>query len=438
MAVSMWKCRTSLLGAIALIAIQAAGCRQTGECPAGKTCIRYMAWGNPQQFQAEQLVVNRFNQENPDLFVQLFSVPGSAYLQKATLMLASRTAPDVLRIDHYAFPALQPKGYFHDLTDFAAADPTFKESDYFPTAIAECKVGDRLFGLSTLYGGIILYYNKTLFRAAGLADPYDLFKRGEWTWERYRQDAIRLTQFDKDGHAKVFGTRIPESPAYYDVVWSFGGDFLSPDMRHCVADSSATVRAFQFLSDIVWKDHAAPTPAQFANSAYTFESGKIAMNFDFMGMAPRYRDAAKGFDWDICPPPRGDGPLVDVVKGNQLVMAANCRQPQAAWRFMRFYTGYESEIELYGKIRRCFPTRIAVAKSPEFLDGTRPPAHPQAFTDAVEHGRILPINPRWQEWTTIFNSELDNLLSGRERDARVVLERATAKVNEALAEDPGF
>ncbi|AIE84702.1 ABC transporter substrate-binding protein [Fimbriimonas ginsengisoli] len=424
--------------AIAILAgLTVVGCRTNAGCPPDKACLRYMAWGNPEQLAAEQNVVDKFNRQNPDLFVSLFTVPSSSYQQKAVLMLASRTAPDVMRIDHYNYPMMQPKGYFRDLTDFAKNDPTFHESDYFPTAIAECKIGNRLYGLSTLYGGIILYYNKTLMRQAGLEDPYEVYKRGDWTWNRMREYAKKLTHFE-NGRAKTFGLNVPSFPANAVAIWNMGGDFLSPDMKHCVVDSEGTVRGYQFLADLIWKDHVAPSPSQAANSAFAFESGKVGMTFDFMGMVPSYRQKAKDFEWDVCPPPRGDGPLVDVVKGNQLIMSANCPNPKAAWRFMRFYTGVEAETELYAKIRRCFPTRIAVAKSPIYLDGSLPPAHPIAFVQAAEAGRILPINSRWGEWTQLLNAETDNLMAGRERDARAVLRRAKEKIDAVLAEDPGY
>jgi multiple sugar transport system substrate-binding protein len=397
-----------------------------------------MAWGNPQQLDTEQKMVDRFNRENPDLFVSLFTVPGSAYQQKATLMLASGTAPDVLRVDHYYFPSLQPKGYFRDLTDFARRDPTFRERDFFPTAMAECKIGSRLYGLDTLFGGIVVYYNRTLIRQASLEDPYELAQRGEWTWDRFRQYAIKMTKVGKGGRPEVFGAVVPSFPTLVTAVWNFGGDLLSPDLRHSVIDSPGTVRAYQFLADLIWRDHAAPTPAEGSNSAFTFESGKVGMVFDFMGMSPTYREKAKGFEWDICPPPREVGPPVDVIKGNQLVMSATCRHPEAAWRFMRFYTSYDTEIELYAIRRRCFPTRIDVSQSPQFLDGRLPPAHPQAFTEGVRMGRILPINDRWGEWTRVLSSEVDNLMAGRERDAGTVLRRAKARIDEVLAEDPGY
>lgn len=410
-----------------------AGCSRGGGCEAGKVCLRYMAWGNPEQLKVEQDFVARFNQENPDLKVKFVSVPGGAYAQKMTIMLVSNTAPDVMRVDHYVFPSLQEKGYFADLTPLAERDPGFRQSDFFPTAIAEGTVNGRLYGLNVLFGGVLIYYNKTLFRKAGLEDPYELYKKGAWTWDRFREDAIRLTRF-KDGLPVVFGTAVPVFPNSVPIVRAFGGELMSPDMRRCVIGSPEAAKGYQFIADLIWRDHAAPTPSQGANSAFTFESGKLGMTFDWMGMTPRYRSVVKSFDWDVVPLPLAK----TVVKGNQLVVAAKSQHPEAAWRFVRFMTGVAVETELYAHIRRSFPTRKSVAESPDFLRTTQPPYNTRAFVDSIEGGKALPITDRWQEWTQILSSEIDNLVAGRERSAERALRRAEAKINAALAEPPGF
>ncbi|HSH95853.1 MAG TPA: sugar ABC transporter substrate-binding protein [Roseimicrobium sp.] len=416
-----------------LATLAVGGCSRAGGCPDGKTCLRYMAWGNPEQLGVEQQMVDAFNSKNPDLHVKLFKVPGSSYGVKMTTMLVSGTAPDVLRVDHYNFPSFQKKGYFRDLTELAANDTGFKREDFYPATLQEGTVDGRLYGLNVLFGGILIYYNKTLFQKAGLDDPYELSKRGEWTWDRFRESAVKLTQME-DGKPKVYGTNVPGFPTSVPAVYGFGGRLLNDDLTKAKVSSPETVKAYQFLSDLIWKDHAAPTPAEGANSAFSFESGKLGMTFDWMGMTPRYREAAKGFEWDVCPVP-GDA---TIVKGNQLVMAASSRHPEAAWRFMRFLTGVETENNLYAVIRRSFPTRKAVAESDDFLKTTQSPFNTRAFITSIEKGKPLPINDRWSEWTQALTSELDNLMSGRERDAKAVLTRANAKIDTILSEAPGY
>ncbi|MGV3613915.1 MAG: ABC transporter substrate-binding protein [Fimbriimonas sp.] len=406
--------------------------------PPGKISLRYMAWGNPEQMALEESFCAKFNAENPDIHVRFLKVPNSAYQNKAIVMMASRTAPDILRIDQYAFPSLVKKKYFLDLTDLAAKDKEFRREDFFPQAIGEGQHEGRQYGMNVLFGGMILYYNKTMVREAGLEDPYQLWKQGKWTYDRYREHAIAMTKRGEDGKVKQFGCVIPGWPYLVSVVRAFGGEILSADGKRSLLGEPESVRAHQFLADLRWKDKCAPTPAQAANAQYTFESGKVGMQFDWMGLSPRFRNLIKDFEWDVCPLPTGPGGFSSVVKGNQMVIYRESKHPEAAWRFVRFMTGVKVEKDLYIGHRRSAPTRRAVAYSPEFLETKAPPFQMDTFLRTLEGGEQLPITSRWSEWTTVLATEHEKLFSGSERDAGTVMRRAARRIDEVLADEEGY
>ena len=408
------------------------------DVPKGKIVLRYMAWGNPQQLKLEEEFCARFNAQNPDIHVKFFRVPGSAYQNKAIVMMASRTAPDIIRIDHYAFPSLVRKDYFFDMTDLAARDKGFRRDDFFPQALNEGMHRGRLYGMNVLFGGVILYYNKKMVREAGLEDPYELWKRGEWTYDRYRKHAIAMTKFDGNKRPTQFGCTVPGWPYTVAVIRSFGGDVLTPDGQKSRLGEPEAVNAYQFLADLRWKDHCAPTPSQSANAQFSFESGKLGMQFDWMGMSPRFRSVIKDFDWDVCPLPSGPAGFNTIVKGNQMVIYKETKHPEAAWRFVRFMTGPEVEKDLYVGHRRSAPTRRALAYSPEFLNSKEPPYQLDTFLRSLEKGKELPITERWAEWNSALATEQEKLFTGSERDASTVMKRAAAKIDEILADEEGF
>lgn len=256
--------RACLLPALLLTVLLAAGCSQDD---GGKVQLRYMAWGNPEQMALEEQFCQEFNRQNPDIEVSFLRVPGSAYRNKMIVMLASRTAPDVMRVDHYDFPGMVRKDYFRDLTPFAEADPGFKREEFFDLAIREGEYNGRLYGLNVLFGGYILYFNRTMLEQAGLEDPNELAKRGEWDMEQFRRYAIAMTKRDPGGRPLQFGVQIPGGLMTAPIVWNFGGDFLSEDRTVCLMDTPEASRAMQYLIDLRWKDRASPTPSQAANSA---------------------------------------------------------------------------------------------------------------------------------------------------------------------------
>ena len=158
---------------------------------AEKTHIRYMAWGNPEQLALEEQLCDQFNLENPDIIVKFLKVPGTAYANKSVVMLASVTAPDVLRVDHYNFANLQRKDFFMDLTSLTKSDPTWNEADFFPQTINEGKVNGKIFGLNVLFGGTVIYYNKTMVAKEGIEDPYLAWKNGHWTYQQFIDTAVK-------------------------------------------------------------------------------------------------------------------------------------------------------------------------------------------------------------------------------------------------------
>lgn len=399
--------------------------------------LNYMAWGNPQQLELEQKLCDEFNRDNPGIRVKLFRVPASAYANKMVVMLASRTAPDVMRVDHYNFPSLVQKDYFLPMDPLIAKDSEFTLEDFIPVTVEEGRHKGKLYGLNVLFGSIVMYYNKSMVQKAGLEDPFELWERGEWTWDRYLGHAKKMTRRRSDGKFEAFGAAMPEFPTNFACLFSFGAEIMDPTWTRVTAGSGPAVDAWQFFHDLRYVHNAAPSPSQGANSVFSFDSGKIGMSFDWMGMTPRYRETVTDFEWDVCPIPAGKGGGVAVLKGNQLVISAETRHPDAAWKLVKFITGEKVE-RMLARNRRSFPTRKAVAYSDDYLKGNNPPFNMRAFTYAVETGKPFPITGRWSEWTREFRSGLDNLLAGRVSNAGPAVKDAENRANESLAVKEGL
>jgi multiple sugar transport system substrate-binding protein len=426
-------------GAAALAGgVVGAGCARDTARKDGRTTIRYMAWGNPEQLQVERQIADEFEKQNPKLRIHLFMVPGSAYGDKLQLMLASRTAPDVMRVDHYMFPALVRKDYFLSLDPFIAAEPKGFLDDFARPAVEECEYKGSMYALNVLFGGVQIYYNKNLFKEAGLPDPYQEFQAGRWTWEKFVETAIALTKRE-NGRVTQFGTTHPTFPLYTNVIWNHGGDVMDPEMTRLTLYSDENARrGIEEYANLRWKHKCAPTPADNALSPFTFESGRIAMNWGWSGESPRFRKNIKKFEWDICPTPTGPKDNKTVVKGNQLVINKHSRHSEEAWQFVKFMTSRTAELKLGGELRRSVPTRLSVQTAPEYLKSDLPPFQTDVFLDAVKRGKTLPINWRYQEWVQEYNAALDGLFNVGSDTAEYACREAERRVNALLASEEGF
>ena len=445
-----WR-RQFIAGALVLLALAPVAYRLSMKSPAaaaagdGGVLIQFMAWGNPEQLDCERAVIAKFNEhckaQGKNITVELFMPPVGGYPQKSLMMLASGTAPDTLKVDNYYFPSLAAKGYFYDLTDIAKNDPTFHADDFHPVPMRENLYRGRLYGLNCVFGGLVCYYNKDMFRQAGLADPYDLWKQGKWTWAAFDDACERLSRSDDSGRQISFGWMtylIPNGPIPQSAIlwlWREGGDFLSPDFSRCVLDSPASLRGMQRLRDDILVRHVCPSPAQLTSNVYAFEAGNVAIDIENCGMTPRFR-AFCTFDWDIAPTPCDAGNSFTQTKGNQLVVPATCKHPLEAWEWVKFYTSEETELYLCGdRFRRSVPTRIAVLRDPRYLHADRPPFHTDVFVDVVERGRGLPVDEAWNVWTTDEQRYVDRMITQPNVSTEELMGEATRAINEDLARE---
>ncbi len=391
-----------------------------GESP---IVIRYMTLGSPQQLQVDQWLIDQFNRQSAEqgrlTRVELFMTPTTGYAQKSQLMFATGTAPDVVRVDNYSFPGLVPRGYFYDLTELAADSADFHLNDFNPAAIREDMYHGRLYALSLLFGGYCCYYNVDLFARAGLPDPYDLWKRGDWTWEKFDEFAARLSRVDSAGRPITYGHLVPggtngPDTAYWTAwVWRTGGQVLSSDRSRCTLNTPAAISGLQRLHDLIHISHASPVPAD-AISPFRLEAGNVAMEFGWAGMTPRYRDNIRDFRWDVVPLPQASEPgqRFTPVKGNQLTMSATCPHPKEAWEFMKYMVSENTELVLYGdKLRRHLPTRTAVLHSDEFLIAKRPPFHTDVLQALLDTPRALPLDATFMSWDRIASQFLGPFLT---------------------------
>jgi len=372
-----------------------------------------MAWGNPEQLRVEAQMIEVFERENPDLHVEIINTPGGTYGQKMLVMLTTDTAPDVMRVDHYGFPALVKKGFFRPIDDFVEAEGGEEFlADFYPPAIREGMHKGRLYGLNVLFGLRMIYYNKDLFRQRGVEDPYVTYKRGDWDFDAYLEAARKLTLFE-DGRPVTYGTRLSGLDAWV-YTWAFGGDIMNEDVTAALTETEPVYKAMEFMYDLRWRWRVAPVPTEESGAAlqtFDFSTGRIGMVVGWSGEAPYYRKYA-GFNFDIVPFPHGPEGQIAMVKGNQLVIWEGSKHPEAAWRFVKFVTGPYCELLLGKEMRRCMPTRMSVAHDPRYLDPAgAPPFQTDVLLDLYDFCHELPITDRWSEYSGAFGKHFGNIMA---------------------------
>jgi len=262
-----------------------------------------------------------------------------------------------------------------------ALDPFIQKNGFdmkpFGASINQLRVEGKLYELPYAVFPQLLTYNRDLFQSANVPAP-----KAGWTWEQFREAAMRLTK--GSGDTKVWGfttTSMEQMLEAYLIQRS--GSLANADER-------ALREAFQLFSTMVLTDQSSPAPvsrntaggeggragiaAQIGATfgrADPFTSGRAAMNLQSVGGIGRI-NRQYTFQWDVAPMPTLPGSKAAVQATPQsYAINAQSKNPDAAWRFVSFLAGADGA--------------LAVAKA-GMMPLYRTPAAKQAYIDSQGGG----------------------------------------------------
>ena len=104
----------------------------------------------------------------------------------------------------------------------------FEEDDFYEEALDAFRFDGTLTCLPQNISSLVVYYNKDLFRKAGIAEP-----ETGWTWDDMIEKAKALTvDADGDGKTEQYGLGVEASLIRLaPFVWSNGGELVDDDEK---------------------------------------------------------------------------------------------------------------------------------------------------------------------------------------------------------------
>jgi multiple sugar transport system substrate-binding protein len=388
------------------------------------TKITFWNYWEGQNGEAIQALVDRYNQEHPDVEVENVFIGFNDLLPKLQAASAGGDAPDVAAADLIWMPKLARSGALVPLDDYIAG-AQIDLSDFYPALLNVSRYENATYGLPVSTNNLQLFYNKELFQRAGL-DP----NKPPTTWDELRQMAQQCT----DAGEGIYGMELFTEPGegltwqFQVYLWQAGGEFLSEDLTKAAFNSPEGERALQFWVDLLHTDQSAPL-APWGQ----FGQGKACMVMDGSWMVGGMT-AEPPFDFGTAPMPipAGGEPATN-MGGEQLVLFETTpEEQQAAFEFVAWLTSPEIQTE-WDKQTGFTPVRASVASSPDYLTYVKeqlPALLP--FVENQKHARNRPPVPNYPEISDAFSRELEAALIGQTEPAEA-LSRAEQAVNRLLA-----
>lgn len=224
-------------------------------------------------------------------------------------------------------------------------DPFIKTEDdkkwlasFFPAFMENSQTGGKTWGIPFQRSTVVLYWNKELFKEAGL-DP----EKPPATWAEQLEFAQKLTKKDASGNVTQWGIQIPSSGFPY---WLFQG--LSTQAGAILANAAgdktnyadpAVVEALQYWVDLAQKHKVHPPGiVEWGTTPRDFFEKKVAMMWTTTGNLTNVRSNAK-FPFGVAMLPGGKRRGSPTGGGNfYLSKKATPAQQEAAFKFIRWIT----------------------------------------------------------------------------------------------------
>ncbi|WP_431897716.1 ABC transporter substrate-binding protein [Nonomuraea sp. bgisy101] len=418
--------RTRLAFAALATAVLATACSQgsaTRDTSAagegGKVTVRYFTFSAaPDHVKDLDKIVAAFEKENPKVDVVVETAPYDQYFTKLQTSIAGGTAPDTFELNYENFVTYADAG---SLLDLGQVSGDSAPTGYAQESLEAFKHEGKQFALPASFSTVVLFYNKDLFKKAGIDEP-----TASWTWAEEQAAAEKLT----DKKAGVFGDFQPvQFFEFYKTLKQTGGEFLSADGKKAAFNSPQGVKAATWLVSKVGK--TMPTEAEIGGTAdydtNLFKSGKLAMWHNGIWQFAGLKDVP--FEWDVVVEP-GDSAKASAVFHNSVAASTTTRHGKEAYAWAKFLsssgvaasTRIESSWEL--------PPVSDQGVLAGYLKDPKP-ANRQAVFDSLKSIALPPVIKRQQEMQDAVTQELANAAAGR-ASVEEALKTAAAKVDELL------
>jgi multiple sugar transport system substrate-binding protein len=323
-------------------------------------------------------------------------------------------------------------GALQDLGQFGKSDPSANMEDQW-AAVKRANTVQGKWPIQLHYdlSTIGVYYNKDLFKKAGLPDPNAKLPE-YWTFDEFRDAALKLTVDGPNGKQWGIGGRLDIFSIMAPLMETNGGGLINRDNTKTVLDKPESIEIMEQVAELYYKYKAAPT-AQEAQTIPLFESGRVAMQLANPEASLRFRERIADFEWDVAPLPVSSKTKEkrNWVHGGGLTMSSATKQPEATWKFINYYMGAENLTEMVGKTARGIPGRPSIKQT--LLRPDKPPKNLQLFIDAVDWATCSVVN-NFDEFNKILTPASDDIYDGK-RPAADVFREITPKLDALLKLD---
>jgi len=351
-------------------------------------------------------ITDAFNESQDKIFVIDEFIPGHTELiQKLQVTAASNSRlPNAILIDMIYVPTINEMVELVDMSKFLENDPNIKAEDFYNELLKYGNIDGKQVSLHAYGNNLILYYNKLLFKEAGL-DP----NHPPETWAELVDYAKAMTKDGQWGyHMTAYTDSYYESISwqYQVLVWQNGGEMWDEKWQPKF-NSPEGIEALQFMVDLVNKYKVATT----APPENGFQQGKIAMIMDGTWMGKEYLSSLKD-NLGTAPLPYNKERATNTGGEHWMIVSSDESTEAATWEYVSYMLSEEVVTEICSNGGQV-PTRRSIAESQKFLDFANTQPAIKTSMESMEFARMRASSPNYSAASEAISTYIQQAIFGQ-------------------------
>ncbi len=361
-------------------------------------------------------VIDEFMKQHPDIEVQVERLTWSDGFNKIVTAFAAGDTPDVLELGSTWVAQFAADGALLEvqpgemLSKYNMWDPVIYKGKYY--------------GFPWVISTRILFYNKDLFKKAGL-DP-NIPPR---TWSELLDAAKKISALGND----VFGFGIKTGQyttwqTFLPFAWSNGASVLTKDWKKAAVNSPEFVEALEFVSKLTKYSMIDSN----LNVRQAFMQGKVGMILDDVGRIKTFKKNAPklnfGYALFVRPDKLWSKPI-QFGGAEVIVIPKNTKHPKEAEMLAKFLVEKNSAMAISSRIPTLIPADKSV-KEDEFFK--KQPGF-CVIMKQLQFTKTPPAHPKWVDIQEVLTEYITQVYNGS-MSPKEAMDKAESEINEILEE----
>ena len=400
-----------------------AACGGTGNNAGGGTSdesqvsgtLRAANWGgNPTEEHLVKKYEADFMAKYPKIKVTQEEIPDK-FEDKIKTEMSANNEPDAMYVSTKLMNFAAPAGRLLDLTPLMSKWGVSKD-EYVSTLMSPWQLNGKQYALPKDFGDLVLFYNKSMFSAAGLQAPQ--------SWDDIKADAKKLTT------GSVKGLSLPADSARFDAfLFGYGAQVVNSDKSKAAFNTSQGQDALSFYSSFQLQDHSSDLPDKLGATwpGDAFGKQKAAMVIEGGWLIPYMHDTYPSVQYGSIQLPKFPQKQASLLFTNGWGCSARTKYQDACMLFVKYMTGKVVQQQVL-QSGFALPSRNDLGNDPAITSNP----DVKNLWDSAKFAVPWTFGPHEDKIQSALDTMLQSVLLGKS-DVKSAMSTAEQDVNSALS-----